>query len=84
MGRLRIKKELLSKGIAKSLIEENREYNAIDESSLIEKMLDTKLSHYDLKDGAHLRRVLGYLSRRGFGYGSINSAIAKRRGDFSP
>jgi len=79
MGRLRIKKELQQRGIAKNLIEENSEYNTIDEKSLIEDILDTKLSHLDLQDKGDTRKVLGYLSRRGFEYSCINSVLGKRK-----
>lgn len=79
MGRLRIKRELEQRGIEKALIETNEEYNAIDEKSLLDDLLYTKLSNYDLNNNNDLRKVLGYLSRRGFEYGYINTALNKHR-----
>ncbi len=78
MGRLRIRKELERRGIDKTLIENNVEYKSIDELSLIIGLLDTKLSNYDLKDKRDLKKVFGYLARRGFEYENINSALRQR------
>ena len=84
MGRHRIKMELEQKGIEKNLIENSREYLAIDEKKMIEGLLKTKLKGCDIMDEKQKRRLLGYLTRRGFSFEAINQVLAQRCGRTRP
>jgi regulatory protein len=75
MGRFRIKKELEEKGVQKNLIENNHEYNCIEEIPVIEDLINRKLSRYNLNDSKDKRRIINYLIRRGFGFENINSVL---------
>ncbi len=79
MGRIRIKKELMAKGIAKSRIENNSEYNAIDEAAAIEGILTRKKIGYDKNDSGDKKRILDYFSRRGFDFNTVK-AVMKQHG----
>lgn len=82
MGRHRIKMELVQRGIDKTIIESSQEYNKIDESKIIEDILNTKLCRFNNKNAGDLRRITGYLARRGFDFENINSVLSKYRRDF--
>lgn len=84
MGRYRIKMELEQKGIRKDLIENSSEYMAIDEKEVIRGILETKLNGCDMKEEKQKRRVMGYLSRRGFSFEAINQALAQHCGRSRP
>jgi regulatory protein len=77
MGRFRIKKELDQKGVRKDLVENNTEYNNIDEVPVIMGLLDRKFKKPDPMDESDLRKIAGYLKRRGFNLDSINKVLKR-------
>lgn len=77
MGKFRIKKELEARGVSKIHIENNAEYNNIDEISLIKKILNKRLKGHGLSECVDMRRLTGYLARRGFSYQNINRVLGQ-------
>jgi regulatory protein len=75
MGRYRIKKELYQKGVNKDLVDNNTEFVNIDEVSVITGLLNRKFKKPDPMDESDLRKIEGYLKRRGFELESINKVL---------
>lgn len=73
-GRRRIRQELSLKGIDREIIEEALEQTEFDEQSMILELLNGKFSR-SLSDQKSINRTITSLTRYGYGYSDIKSAL---------
>ncbi|NPV52908.1 MAG: regulatory protein RecX [Firmicutes bacterium] len=79
-GRLRIRRELLSKGIARDVVDAGLEgvFSGVSEEELARGLVEKQVSRYRNLDLTTIRRRLwGFLSRRGFKPDVIESVLRK-------
>lgn len=67
--------ELRQKGISPELIRSYFDKNPVDESSLLQKIVQKKAFHRDLSIKKEYERFVQQLLRKGFAYGEIKKAI---------
>jgi regulatory protein len=75
MGRIRIRLELMQKGIPEDLIEKNEEFIGLDEFSLITAIIKKKGKNFSPGQTNDRRKLANFLYRRGFDPYNISSAI---------
>lgn len=75
MGRMKIRQELLQRGIAPDIIDENQEYICIDEAMLISGIIKKKKNKYGLEQSTNRKKLACYLYRRGFDPVNIKIAL---------
>jgi regulatory protein len=78
LGKERLSQELWQKGVAKEIIEEviSATYKEKDELTLVRELAERRLKAYaNLDEVTRLRRLSGYLARRGFSYEIINKVL---------
>lgn len=73
-GRRRIKQELALKGIDRDIIDEALEGIELDEPSMILELLESKFAG-DLSDQKGINRTIASLTRYGYSYDDIKSAL---------
>ena len=78
-GIVRIKNDLMSKGVNLTVIDEVINNLEIDTDSVLESLIETKSRNIDLDDEKQLNRLYGFLLRRGFKYGEIKDALNEYR-----
>lgn len=78
-GLIRIKTDLLIKGINKLIIDEVINDLEIDTDSVLADLIESKSFNMDLNDEKQLNKLFGFLLRRGFKYSDINDAVAEYR-----
>ena len=78
-GVVRIKRDLIMKGIDKSVIDDVIADLSPDTNSVLEGLINSKASGINFNDEKSLNRIKGFLLRRGFNYGEINEALREYR-----
>lgn len=73
-GRHRIRQELSLKGVDRDIIDEVLEEADLDEPAMILELLNGKFSR-DLSDQKGINRTIASLTRYGYSYGEIKSAL---------
>lgn len=86
-SRLQIFQELQNKGVAREVIaqawEEVAKTEDMDERRLIRKLLLKKYPSGSRLDEGQMRRLQGYLARRGFSWGDISAVLAEENIEMS-
>ena len=81
MSRRQLARELRLKGIGEELLQGClREMDLPGETDLARQLLRGKEKRLDRKDPADLRRLQGYLSRRGFSVETIQEVLSDKAG----
>lgn len=82
-GPLRVMRELREKGVAKPLIDQvvNEVFDSRDVKERAKKLLEKRFRSEDLSDSRVLRRVVGFLQRRGYRDSLISELVGKNLGD---
>lgn len=78
-GLVRIKRDLVQKGVDRQIIDSVIENLELDTSSVLTDLIASKAFNMDLNDEKQLNRLYGFLLRRGFKYGDINEALYEYR-----
>ncbi len=78
-GMVRIKRDLLIKGVESNIIDTVVSDLELDTYSVLSNLIDSKAFNMDLNDEKQLNRLYGFLLRRGFKYGDINDALTEYR-----
>ncbi len=78
-GMVRIKRDLLIKGVESDIIDTVVSDLELDTYSVLSNLIDSKAFNMDLNDEKQLNRLYGFLLRRGFKYGDINDALTEYR-----
>ncbi len=71
-----IERELLNKGVDDNIISNSLEEFGQDEETVISEILERRYRDADFSDEKHLRRIYGFLVRRGFKYDNICKSVA--------
>ncbi len=72
---LRLKTELIKKGISRDIAENTTENMIFDAKEVITKEINRKFIKKDFSDRKEQNRVIGYFLRRGFSYGDIRDVL---------
>ena len=78
-GMVRIKRDLLIKGVESNIVDTVVSDLELDTYSVLSNLIDSKAFNMDLNDEKQLNRLYGFLLRRGFKYGDINDALTEYR-----
>lgn len=78
-GMVRIKRDLLAKGVARTVIDSVLDDLEFDTESVLADLLESKAFNMDLSDEKQLNKLYGFLLRRGFKFSEINSALTEYR-----
>ena len=78
-GLVRIKRDLVQKGVDRQIIDSVIENLELDTSSVLTDLIASKAFNMDLNDEKQLNRLYGFLLRRGLKYGDINEALYEYR-----
>lgn len=78
-GLVRIKRDLMLKGIDRLVIDSVVMDLELDTNSVLADLIESKAINLDLKDEKQLNRLNGFLLRRGFKYNEINEALSEYR-----
>ncbi len=74
-----IVQDLYQKGISREIIEKAFENSGYTDKKSLEKLLEKKISKYDLAQTKDLQKLYCYLVQKGYQYGEIKEAIEKYR-----
>lgn len=78
-GFVRIKRDLLIKGVDRSIIDDVVYDLNLDTNFVLGNLIESKGSNMDLTDEKNVNRLKGFLLRRGFNYSDINNALYEYR-----
>lgn len=71
-----IVQDLFSKGVAKTIIDRAFEESDFSDEESLRKIIDKKVSRYDLNEKKDVEKLYRYLVGKGYAYGDINRALA--------
>lgn len=74
-GAVRIKNDLLMKGIDRNIIDEMISKSDVDYYAVLDDLISSKASSLDLCDEKQKNKLVSFLVRRGFSYGDIFDAL---------
>ena len=80
-GMVRIKRDLLIKGVESNIVDTVVSDLELDTYSVLSNLIDSKAFNMDLNDEKQLNRLYGFLLRRGFKYSEINKALTEYRNE---
>lgn len=78
-GLVRIKRDLMLKGVDRFVVDSVVEDLKLDINSVLADLIETKAYNMDLDDEKQLNRLYGFLLRRGFKYNEINESLYEYR-----
>jgi len=82
MSRRLLLKELRAKGVEEELLQSClQEMDVPVETDLARRLLETKARQVNWHDPVSVRRLAGYLQRRGFSYDTIHQVLGPRQTD---
>ncbi len=76
-GGIRLKQELIMKGISREIIDGLSEELESDDIDIIKKAIEKKLKGGSVSDRKELQRLYGYLMRKGFPYEKCKEALTE-------
>ncbi len=81
MAKRFLEKELLAKGVDKPLIEEifRESFPQEHDRASAEKLLLTRMKKWDPRDPKSVRRLYGFMLRRGFSHETVSELLEKRQ-----
>lgn len=74
-GKIRIKQELMQKGISSAHAEQVLAESESEDKDLLQQLFDSKFATTDFSEEATKQKVIQHLQRRGYTYSDISSAI---------
>ena len=75
-GKIRIKRDLILKGVKTHIIDDVLSNEDFDTSDVLDGLIEKKSANLDLSDDKQLQKLFGFLLRRGYGYSEIKTALS--------
>ena len=76
-GLIRIKRDLLLKGVDRNVIEDVLNTFAPDTDSVLVSLIESKTNNLDFNDEKQVNKLFGFLQRRGFKFNEIKDALTE-------